>query len=773
MPESRESMLHSSDAFRAMVDTVRDAVLFIAPDLTIIYVNPAAEELYGYSPGELVGRSAMTLVPDHLQDAMRSVASPGPRDSRPRIANRRTETHGVRRDGTQFPADLSVTGSEYEGGMLYTAIVRDISARRATEDALRESEQRYRMMVETASEGVWVIDAEMRTVFVNRTMSEMFGYQVEDLLGTSPFDLFEEGVGVSAATRMERRRQGLAERYEQRLRHRDGSTVWASVSASPLMSEDGKFTGALALVTDITERRRAEDALREAEARVRTLLDATPDAVVGVDESGRILFVNAQAERFTGYPAAELVGRLSITLAPPRVRRDYVERHLRYFAEGGLSPEERDFVVLAADGTERPCEARFSTLETAEGRIAVAALRDVSERQEMEKTRAQLEARLHQAERLESVGQLAGGIAHDFNNLLGVIINYAEFVRSELEGNARLEAEVGEISRAAERAAALTHQLLVFSRRDLPERRVLDLNTLVSGARSLLERTLGSQIDVRTDLEGGVWALVGDSGQVEQVLFNLAINARDAMPEGGVLTMSTANLRLAGEEAASAGAEPGNYVRLTVSDTGTGMSHEVRTRAFDPFFTTKRKGQGTGLGLATVHGVVEQMGGYIQVRSAPGEGSTFSLILPAHRGAVAAVPAPEPPAVDDADDRTVLLVEDEPAVRRLTTRILEHGGYHVLEAGGAEEALRAWDRERDRVDLLLTDVVMPVMSGRELAERLNGTRADLPVLYMSGFPGGSLDREAVEADAGLLQKPFKAEDLLRAVRAALTESAHH
>lgn len=385
-----------------------------------------------------------------------------------------------------------------------------------------------------------------------------------------------------------------------------------------------------------------------------------------------------------------------------------------------------------------------------------------------QKDAERLEARLHQSERLESVGQLAGGIAHDFNNLLAVILNYASFVTEELGEEHPARSDVEEIRRAADRAAALTQQLLIFSRRERVRPEVLDLNEVVSDTEKLLRRTLGEHVELVTDLASDLEPIEADRGQLEQVLVNLAVNARDAMPDGGSLTVETSHVELA-EELVTAGpaVPPGRYARITVTDTGTGMSREVAERVFEPFYTTKPKGSGTGLGLATVYGIVAQAGGHIDLYSEPGLGTVFKLYLPATESSVAS------PAESDFEPRrghgeTILLVEDEPAVRELTRRILSRHGYAVLEAQGPLEALETFEGHEGEVDLLLTDVVMPQMSGSELAQRISASQPEVNVLYMSGYTDDFVARQGV-ADDGvrLLEKPFSSDQLLVAVEGVL------
>jgi PAS domain S-box-containing protein len=477
-------------------------------------------------------------------------------------------------------------------------------------------EERYRAIVESAPDGVWMLDADDRTSFVNRAMTEMIGMEAHEMLGRPPADFVDDATRGTLDTALKRRRNGVTDRYELTFKRGDGSELMTEISATPLYDEDGSYVGSTAIVVDATERNRARRA------------------------------------------------------------------------------------------------------------------------------REELEARLQQAQRLDTVGQLAGGIAHDFNNILAVILNYAHFVHEQLPEDSALRDDVEQITRAAARASELTRQLLIFSRRDPATPQTVDVNALVEGTERMLKRSLGENVSLTSSPCPGRCFVRADPAQLEHVLLNLVVNARDAMPGGGSIEITT---------------KREDYrVAILVSDDGPGMEPEVAARAFEPFFTTKPKGAGTGLGLATVYGTIASAGGEARIESAPGAGTTIHLSLPA-------VPEPEEPAPGaTTGSATVLLVEDEDAVRELTRRILTKGGFSCLDAASPDAALELYRESPGDIDLLLTDVVMPGMSGPELAERIDA----LPVLFMSGYAG---DAAGALPDGAppLLEKPFSADELLAAVRAAL------
>jgi PAS domain S-box-containing protein len=508
------------------------------------------------------------------------------------------------------------------------------------------------------------------------------------------------------------------------------------------------------------------------------LLESIPDAVVAVARDGAIVLVNREAERIFGYGRDQLLGRPVEMLVPARHRDQHLAQRERYFEVPTTRPlgSGLEFPGLRADGSEFPLDMAVSPLGAGESTTAIAVVHDLSEAKEVERrrdeelARANREAKVAQSSRLESLGQLAGGVAHDFNNLLGVILNYADFVADELEEGTTAHTDVVEIRKAAERATDLTRQLLIFSRREVIKPAPVDLNEVVRDVERLLRRTLGEHIELSVKLAREVPAVLADPGQVEQVLVNLAVNARDAMQDGGRLVIESGEVDLDRDSLHDhPELSPGRYVRLTVADNGSGMEAEVAARVFEPFFSTKRKGEGTGLGLATVYGIVTAAGGQISLYSEPGDGTVFRIHLPAVDSTVPAGPD-EHVANGRGRGESVLLVEDKDAVRALGKRILAEGGYEVTATSRGAEAVRLLEDPRQEFDLLISDVVMPGMRGVELARRAHELRPELPVLMMSGYttPMSDEDRRAM-AEAPLLEKPFSRRDLLGEVRSLLDE----
>jgi PAS domain S-box-containing protein len=522
------------------------------------------------------------------------------------------------------------------------------------------------------------------------------------------------------------------------------------------------------------------------------LLDAAPDAMIGVDADGSIAWANAQAESLFGFGAGELVGRPVDSLVPERVRGGHPRHRAGYLADPRPRPMGAGMELAARrhDGSEFPAEISLSAIPTPRGPMVCAAVRDVTERVETRLAherlkaadeRAHLERQLQQSRRLESLGQLAGGVAHDFNNLLAAIMNYATLVDDELDSLrgapdvlATVRNDIAQIRRAGERGAGLTHQLLAFGRREVTRPEVLDLDEVVADVEDLLRRTIGEHVELTIGRANASTHVFADRGQLEQVLVNLVVNARDAMPAGGTLTIDTMPIEVDAAFAGTiVGLREGSYVRLRVSDTGEGMPPEVVERAFEPFFTTKASGAGTGLGLATVYGIVAQAGGVTAIYSEVGHGTCVNVLLPTTDRLPARPPAPRGPG-RVAGHETILVVEDEPSIRDVTRRILGAAGYDVHVAANGDEAIDIALHDALDIDLLLTDVVMPKMLGREVAERIAAVQPKVRVLFMSGYAQPVLASQGtLDPGVVLLEKPFTRDSLVAKIREVLDGAPRH
>ncbi|MET8149146.1 PAS domain S-box protein [Actinoplanes sp. NPDC049668] len=654
--------------------------------------------------------------------------------------------------------------------------------------AVLEERQRLAVIVESSTDAIISTDLDGMITSWNAGAEELYGYSAAEAVGQEFVFLLPPG--QQEAGRRLRERVGGGERIEQiEVEHRTarGAPIQASLTAFLISDAAGRPMGFASIVRDISERRRAE-------AMFRGLLEASPYAIVGVTADGEIVLINAQAEQLFGYHRDELLGRNVDILAPERFRAEQPDQRREYFAD----PQPQDLGVaeplmgVRKDGSEFPAEVSLSAIETEQGVIVSAAVRDVTERIQAQAERERLaaqaerdaaERRMQHTRRLESLGQLAGGVAHDFNNILAVIASYTELLVDTLaapEPDPRelsaARADLAQISRATERATRLTKQLLAFGRREITQAQVVSLNHVVGDVEQMLRRTLGEHIHLITHLDRELWPVCVDPGQFEQVLLNLAVNARDAMPTGGTLSIDTSNTSLDEDEVADGtGLVPGRYARVRISDTGTGMPAEVAERAFEPFFTTKPQGAGTGLGLATVYGIIAAADGHVRIYSENGIGTTVTLVLPATDAAAETeVPAAaEAPAAETAaPEETILLVEDEAALREAASRILKRAGYQVLVADGGAGALRLAEQHPGPIHLLLTDVIMPNMMGNEVAARIQALRPGIPVLYMSGYAQPVLtENGTLPPGVSIVEKPFTRSDLLERVHARLQEAA--
>src|SRR5438105_2381837 len=620
----------------------------------------------------------------------------------------------------------------------------------------------FHALVEHSSDAVALLDETGAITYVSQAATRLLGYGVPELTGTNAMGFLHPD-DLALTQRLCRQlldQPGTPFRTELRARHKDGS--YHLVEAVAVNRLDDPAVGAVvANWPDITDRKRTEAALRNSEESHRSLVDGVRDVIFALSPGGEVTSLNPAFEEMTGFPPAEWVGRPFEAFVHP----DDVPLALDLFGrvlQGEARPTIQ-FRILTKAGTYRVAE--FSaTAQRRDGRLTgiLGIGRDVTER-------LGLEQQLRQAQKTEAVGRLAGGIAHDFNNILTAITGHADLLLEDLGHHDPRRADVDEIRRSAERAAGLTRQLLAFSRQQVLQPKVVDLNALVLDMDKLLRRLIGEDVELATVLDPTLGRVTADPGQLEQVIVNLAVNARDAMPQGGKLTLETRNIDLDSSYTLEHSlVKPGPYVQLTVSDSGIGMDEETQAHAFEPFFTTKPRGQGTGLGLAMVYGTVKQSGGFIWVYSEPGRGATFKIYLPRVDAPVESAAPPAPVERPPRGSETVLLAEDEPAVRAIARQALERQGYTVLAAPSGADALALAAQHGATIHLLLTDVVMPGMSGRDLADRLTAQRPGIRVLYISGYTDNAIVRHGMlEPGLAYLQKPFRPDALVRKVREVL------
>jgi two-component system, cell cycle sensor histidine kinase and response regulator CckA len=677
----------------------------------------------------------------------------------------------------------------FEDAVLFVAIKRSVAEmwdHAISTAELNDNEERYRAVVQQTSEGLILADIEtLRVIECNEAFARMLGYSVAEVLDLSAYDFIADKPEVIDDGALALRRGALMPVAERNFRRKDGSLLEVEINIS-VISYGGKDVFCT-IVRDISERKRAEEEIQRAnsalEAKVkertseleqqrlflRQVIDLNPSFIFAKDHDGRFTLVNQALAEAYGTSVENILGKTDADFNSNLDESDHHQREDQKVIEERAErfiPEEQ---ITDASGSVRWLQTIKRPIVAADGGVnqMLCVATDITARKKAEDALHESEQMLRQAQKMESVGTLAGGIAHDFNNLMTAVTGYSELVLRRMSPQDSLRGKVEEIKSAGDRAASLTRQLLAFSRKQILKPIVLDLNTVVTGMGKMLPRVIGEDVELRFELAGALGKVKADPGQMEQVLMNLVVNARDAMPSGGCVVVRTENAEFKGTSRKRAIVADGRYVVLSVADNGVGMTPETQAQIFDPFFTTKEVGKGTGLGLSTVYGIVKQSDGAIWVYSEPGKGTTFKIYLPRTDAAVAADDV-EGVVANVRGTETILLVEDEPTVRELAKEFLEEYGYRVLAAANGSEGLSVCKEFREKIDLIITDVVMPQMSGRELAEQARILRPETQVLYMSGFTDDAVVRHGVIADdLCFIQKPFSPDALASKAREIL------
>jgi PAS domain S-box-containing protein len=781
--EAERALRESEERYRTLVESIEELICVHDLDGRILSINRAgvqrmgyerATDLVGHCLAEFLAPAVRNRFPAYLQ----AIARNGWADGLMRVVTGQGEIREL-----EFCNRL---GRDGRGVPVVWGVSRDVTERRRIErelralneqleqrvqertETLRRTQERFEALAGMAPVGIFRTGPTGEMRYVNEAWGRITGLAEAESLGTGYLDMVhpEDRERFRAPWPRSAAESGGVFEWEGRLRRRDGSVAWVVMRTRPESPEPGAPGCFVGTMTDITAFRVAEEERR----KLASLVENSPELIGIAGMDARMLYVNAAGRALLGLgPAADVTTISSLAIATPESRA--LAKHTIAAEVLAGRTWEGELAVRRFDrpGTVDVALRAFAIRDAADAGPVLIALvaRDVAERKRAEAAIRDRDDQLRQAQKMEAVGRLAGGVAHDFNNLLTVILGQSQLLSRDLDPNDPRSRPTQAIQRAADRAAALTRQLLTFSRKQVLQTAVIDLNEIVHAIGGLLRRVIGEDIELSVRSAERPAVLNGDRSQIEQVLMNLAVNARDAMPQGGHLTLEIKNAVLdAAALHQSPGAAPGPYVVLGVTDTGTGMPPEVQARIFEPFFTTKPAGKGTGLGLATVYGIVHQHGGVIAVETAMGRGTTFRVALPALTEATPAAAVAEERLAEGHE--TVLLAEDEPDVRALVRLYLETLGYTVLEAGGPEEALALAARHGERIDLLLSDVIMPRMSGRELADALRGRRPDLPVLFMSGYSHDVFAQHGVDTShAALIEKPFTLEHLSVAVRGVL------
>ena len=879
---AQRALRESEYRHRTLVETATEGIWLGDRDENTTFVNGRLAEMLGYTAAELVGKPAVAFIlPDDLPLIERNL-----RDD-PDFRAGGCDLRFIRKDGSQIWAQVSSRSLYNENGEQtgWLAMLSDVTERKLAEDRLKATAERLETILRGAPIGIGIVDSEGRLVETNTALEIMLGFSAQELIGTRITDYTHpEDLGrcIDLAAQM---MSGRLDRYELEKRYirKNGTELWVHVIVSSLKTASG--IGAIGLVEDITERKRALDELQRSEARLRTfvesnvigitfaaddgsihyanqafldmtgytrtelakgvnwreitppeyevlddnsvremsetgsfrayekqlvkkdgkrvavliggaryeedkaiaflidlterkqarremtrlarIVESTDEAIISVSREGRILTWNQGAEKLYGYKADEIVGQDESIIIPGARDKEY--ELARGARSKGVDINRFETIRLTKSHEPKPVSITVSPLRDEAGEIIgwSKIAHDLTQAKRAE----QLEEQFRQAQKLEAVGRLAGGVAHDFNNLLMVISSYTEMMQDRLEPDHRLRRNTREVLKATEKAAALTQQLLAFSRKQVLLPQIVDLNTIVEDTTKMAKRLIGEDIEMSFLPGQGLWAVQVDPGQITQILLNLCVNARDAMPMGGRLAIETRNVVIDSASAAKQGPSfsPGSYAMLVVSDNGEGMTEEVKDRVFEPFFTTKGS-KGTGLGLATVYGIVKQSGGYIWVHSAPGEGSRFDLYFPrVDQPLTQSAPVLE--LHGKGNGETILVVEDEDSLRASVCEYLKEHGYAVLQAQDGDQALDISDGHSGPIHVLLTDVIMPKMSGGELAKRLSD-RQEMITIYMSGYTDDAiLNHGILQSGAEFIHKPFALSALARKLREALVRRA--
>ncbi len=789
-----------------------DAIITIDENRRIVFFNPAAEQMLRCPTTEAEGQLIDRFIPERFHAAhakqIRSFSQNG-------LTHRHMGALGAitgrRADGEEFPVEASISRTETNGRKFLTVILRDITER-------QRAEEQINLLQTIAVEAAEAKDLASALEVVLHRVCQKTGWVLGEawmpsgdktVLRCSPawfattneFEefrvisggfTFPQGIGLPGRVWSSKQpvwvqdvtldAEFLRAQFAGKAGLKAGLGLPILVGDEVIAviefflreprREDERLVKVIAAVAAqlglVIERKKAQEQLQESQTRLAGVIGSAMDAVISIDSEQRIQIFNAAAEKMFHCSAAQAIGQSINRFIPERFRSAHTEHIVKYGQTGETNrvmDALGEIIGLRATGEEFPVEASISQIKSSGQKLFTVILRDITERK-------RLEMQLRQAQKMEAIGRLAGGIAHDFNNVLTAILGYTRLLLDDLPPHDPHHRDLESIHQAGERAATLTRQLLAFSRQQPMLARPLDLNLVVTNLHKLLHRLIGEDVELITHLDPALGLIQADLGQTEQVIMNLVVNARDAMPQGGKLVIETANFEVDADFARlHLGLYPGPYIVLTVSDTGHGMDAATLSRIFEPFFTTKELGQGTGLGLATVYGIVQQSGGAIWVYSEVEQGATFKIYFPRLTEPVQIPPPPPQTTTVPGGSETILLAEDEVGVRELVAETLRRNGYTVLVAANGPEALRLSEQYQQPIHLLVTDVVMPGMSGWALVEQLGSQRPEMKHLFISGYTGDMIAHHGVleAADLILLQKPFSPDTLARKVREVLDE----
>ena len=750
---------------RTILRTAMDGFWLTDTQGNFLEVNDAYCNLTGYSKDELLSMNIRDLEELETQEeTARHILKIM------QVGRDRFESHHKCKDGRIIDVEISVNCLETDGGRLFV-FIRDITQQKQAEEALRESEERFRSIVETTNDAIISADSSGKTIFWNKAAEKMFGYSFEEAVG-KPFSIIipetiqsshEETYHRAAATG---KSEHIGQTMESRSKRKDGSEFPVEISTSFWVAGDNTFI--TALIRDTTERKQSDAALRESGERFRSIMENANDAIFFVDSRGNIRLFNRKAEELYGYTADEIVGKPHSVLVPKRlqeIHNKWMEKFLS-LDESAISGKIVEGIGERKDGSEFYVETSTALLKQGGETYLVAILRNITDRKKAEEERVKLESQLRQSQKMEAVGLLAGGIAHDFNNILTAIIGYASLLQMKMKGDDPLRPYLEQILTSSQRATNLTQSLLAFGRKQIINPKPVKTNEIITRMEKLLVRLIGEDIDLKVILTDEDITVMADSGQIEQALMNFATNSRDAMPQGGHFMIETQRAVIDNDYVKTHGyGKPGEYVLISVSDSGTGMDEKTREKIFEPFFTTKEVGKGTGLGLAMVYGIIKQHNGYINCYSEPGKGTTFKIYLPMHWEAAEVQETMESAPATIGGTETILVAEDDADARKTTRNILENFGYTILEAVDGEDAVRVFKENSDTVKLLLLDVIMPKKNGKEAYEEIRKLHPGAKALFISGYTANIIHKRGIlDQNLDFIMKPVSPTALLRKVR---------
>jgi two-component system, cell cycle sensor histidine kinase and response regulator CckA len=759
-----DALRRSEENYRLLVENSLQGVAIIQ-NMRYVFCNSSYANMTGYTIPELLSMSRDQMGEMvHPEDRKQLWARHEDRLSGKQAASN-YEYRGIKKDGTLFWVEVYASMMEYNGKPAAQLVFLDITERKQTENALRESEQRFRLIAETIDEIFWIYDVEKEVAtYLSPAFDRIWGIPSTRVVGIPrPFmdaihpDDVKMFVSSDAPITA-----GQPYEFEYRIIRADGAIRHIWHRGFPVKSENGKITQYVGVGMDVTERRQAEEALKESWEYLNQIINCIGDPICVKDREHKLVLVNNAFCSFFGIQPEDLLGKTRADSLPDELFKIILKEEEEVFTTGKEKLSEERLALWP--GSPRVIMTKKSLLTEKNGnQQIIGVMRDITQYK-------QLEAQFLQAQKMEAIGVLAGGVAHDFNNLLNVINGYSELILDDLAEDDPIHKDMEQIKNAGKRAADLTSQLLAFGRKQILQPEILNINNVIVQMSTMLRRLIGEDIELNSIAEPDLRLVNADPGQIQQIIMNLAVNARDAMPTGGKLTIETSNMDLDEDYARQHPAiKAGPHVMLAITDNGIGMDAATQAHLFEPFFTTKKKGKGTGLGLSTTYGIVKQSNASIWVYSEIGKGTTFKIYFP--EATFVAASRPEGPRTEPqkSGTETILVVEDEPSVRALAARVLRDRGYKVLEAPDGSEALNIAREYKEEIHMVLTDVIMPGISGTVLVGRLEHLRPGIKALYVSGYTDNAIVHHGIlDSNVAFLQKPFTTDSLVRKIREVLS-----